>query len=69
MVGKPSRLKGRGYLTSTISVVLLAIPAMKSASESPLMLACLVGGMILSVGGMYLRWRAHRTERHEDGKS
>jgi hypothetical protein len=68
-LGTPSRLKGGGYLTSTLSVVLLAIPAMKSASESRAMLACLVGGMFLSVGGMFLRWRAHRAEQKEDGKA
>lgn len=68
MIGKPSRLIGGGYLTSTISVLLLAIPAIESARENRVLLVCLVGGMLLSVGGMYLRWRAHRTERHEDGK-
>ena len=69
MAGKPSWLKGGGYLTSTVSVVLLAIPAMKTASSSALMLGCLVGGVVLSIGGMFLRWRAHRTERHEDGNA
>jgi hypothetical protein len=57
-----SRLKGRGYLTSTVSVVLLGIPALKSAAESPLMLLCLLAGMGLSIAGMALRWRSHRLE-------
>ena len=57
-----SQLKGGGYLTSTVSVLLLGIPAMKSALESPVMLACLLGGMLLSVTGMALRWRSHRVE-------
>ncbi|HET9628099.1 MAG TPA: hypothetical protein VFP14_01310 [Novosphingobium sp.] len=57
-----SRLKGGGYLTSTISVVLLGIPAMKSAMESPMMLASLLAGMSLSVAGMALRWRSQRLQ-------
>jgi len=57
-----SRLKGGGYLTSTVSVVLLGIPAMKSALESPPMLASLLAGMGLSVAGMALRWRSHRLQ-------
>jgi hypothetical protein len=62
---KASRLKGGGYLTSTVSVVLLAIPALKSALENGWLLASLIGGMALSVGGMALRWRSHRVEQHE----
>lgn len=61
-----SRLKGGGYLTSTASVVLLAIPAMKSAMESPPMLASLLAGMGLSVAGMALRWRSHRLNARKD---
>jgi hypothetical protein len=61
-MNQASRLKGGGYLTSTISVVLLGIPAMKSAMESPPMLASLLAGMGLSVAGMALRWRSHRLE-------
>jgi hypothetical protein len=57
-----SRLKGGGYLASTVSVVLLAVPAFKSALESPPMLASLLAGMGLSIGGMGLRWRSHRIE-------
>ncbi|ABD25414.1 hypothetical protein Saro_0969 [Novosphingobium aromaticivorans DSM 12444] len=59
-----SRLKGGGYLTSTISVVLLGIPALKSAQDDPFMLVCLLAGMILSVTGMAMRWRSHRTSQH-----
>lgn len=54
--------KGGGYLASTMSVALLGIPALKSALEEPAMLACLLGGMGLSVAGMALRWRSHRIE-------
>ena len=62
---KVSELKGGGYLVSTISVVLLGIPAMKSALEEPLMATSLVAGMLLSVAGMALRWRSHRLEQRE----
>ena len=65
---KASRLKGGGYLTSTISVVLLAVPALKSALEDPVMLLCLIGGALLSIAGMSLRWRSHRVEQHEKDK-
>jgi len=60
-----SRLKGRGYLTSTASVILLGIPALKSASQSTLMLLCLVVGMAASVAGMSLRWWSHLIEEKE----
>ncbi len=59
-----SDLKGAGYLTSTASVVLLGIPAIKSAGN-PWMLASLVSGMVLSVAGMLLRWRSHREEQRQ----
>lgn len=65
-MNRVSRLKGGGYLTSTVSVILLGIPAFKSASEDPIMLTCLLGGMGLSVCGMALRWRSHRVEHHQN---
>ncbi|HEY6870900.1 MAG TPA: hypothetical protein VI199_14190 [Novosphingobium sp.] len=61
---RASRNKASGYATSTVSVVLLGIPAYKSAAEDPAMLTCLISGMGLSVVGMALRWRAHRLQRH-----
>lgn len=61
-----SRLKGSGYLVSTGSVLLLGVPALKSALEDMRMLACLVAGMALSIVGMSLRWLSHRREVHED---
>ena len=64
-----SRLKGGGYLTSTLSVVLLGVPAMKSAMEEPAMLLSLLAGMGLSVVGMALRWRSHRVERRQQGEA
>jgi len=58
-----SALKGLGYLVSTLSVILLGIVAWKSASEQPLLFACLVLGMLASVTGMGLRWISHRIEQ------
>jgi hypothetical protein len=60
-----SVLKGLGYLTSTFSVILLGIVSLEAAEESPLLLACLLSGMLASVAGMLLRWRSHRLEQHE----
>jgi hypothetical protein len=60
-----SRLKGGGYLTSTVSVILLGIPGLKSASENSLMLVCLLLGMAASVMGMGLRWWSHRVEQKD----
>ena len=62
-----SRLKGGGYLVSTISVFLLAVPGFKTALEHPPMLACLVAGAATSIGGMALRWRSHRLEQKAKG--
>jgi hypothetical protein len=60
-----SRLKGGGYLVSTVSVFLLAIPGLKAAMEDPIFFACLGAGTLTSVGGMFLRWRSHRLEQKE----
>ena len=64
-----SLLKGLGYLTSSLSVILLAAVSIKAASESPWLMACLVLGAAASVVGMYLRWRSHRLEQKEDGQA
>lgn len=66
-LSRVSRLKGSGYLSSTISVVLLAIPGIKAAMETPILFACLAGGAATSIGGMYLRWRSHREEQKKQG--
>lgn len=58
-----SRIKAAGYLTSGLSVILLGIPAMKSAMADPEFAACLVSGMALSVAGMALRWKSHRRDQ------
>lgn len=60
-----SQLKGFGYLTSSISVLLLGTLSIKTASESPWLAACLILGMGCSVLGMFLRWRSHRVAHHE----
>jgi len=58
-------LKGLGYLVSTFSVILLGILSWKSASEHPLLLACLILGMLSSIMGMGLRWMSHRLEQKQ----
>jgi len=58
-----SALKGLGYLVSILSVILLGITAWKSASEQPLLFACLILGMLSSITGMGLRWMSHRLEQ------
>ena len=60
-----SSLKGLGYLVSTVSVALLGIVAWKSASEHPLLFACLIGGMATSMLGRTLRWISHRIDHRE----
>ena len=62
-----SRLKGGGYLTSTVSVFLLAVPGLKAAMETPILFVCLAGGVATSIGGMFLRWRSHRLEQKKQG--
>lgn len=62
---KISRIKGTGYLVSSASVLLLAVPSLKSAFASPELLACLLAGMTTSIAGMALRWKSHRLEQRE----
>ncbi|MGN6500247.1 MAG: hypothetical protein ACTHKM_08865 [Tsuneonella sp.] len=64
-LNRASRFKGAGYLTSTISVILLAVVALKGAKDDGLLMACLILGAVTSVAGMGLRWRSHRIEQHE----
>jgi hypothetical protein len=64
-----SVLKGLGYLTSTLSVILLGIVSLEAAEESPMLLLCLALGMISAVAGMLLRWRSHRLEQQESQRS
>jgi hypothetical protein len=62
---RASIFKGLGYLTSALSVLLLGVVSWKSASEQPLLFACLLVGMATSVLGMTLRWTSHRIEQQE----
>jgi hypothetical protein len=55
-------IKTCGYLVSTLSVVLLGVVSWKSASESPLLVLCLIAGMGASVCGMFLRWLTYDIE-------
>ena len=64
-LNRASRFKGAGYLTSTLSVILLAIVAWKGAKDDSLLLTCLMLGALTSICGMGLRWRSHRIEQHE----
>jgi hypothetical protein len=58
-------LKTIGYLVSSVSVLLLGILSWSSAAADPKMLACLLGGMALSVLGMLLRWLEYRKEKQQ----
>ena len=63
----PHFLKTLGYLISTGSVLLLGVVSWKSASQNPLLLACLIGGMVSSIIGMMLRWSSYALEKHRGG--
>ncbi len=52
---RPAVIKTSGYLISSVSVMLLGVVSWKSASEKPLLLACLIGGMIC-------RWVSYQME-------
>ena len=67
-LNRASRFKGAGYLTSTVSVILLAFVALKGAEKDPVLMACLIAGALTSITGMALRWRSHRIEQHEKAK-
>ena len=64
---KASVLKGAGYLTSMLSVMMLAVVSWKAASADRLLSALLIGGVLTSLLGMELRWRSHRLEQREKG--
>ncbi|TPK98747.1 hypothetical protein FJ934_02990 [Mesorhizobium sp. B2-4-12] len=59
----PHALKGAGYGISTISVILLAVVSWKSASQDPMLAACLFGGAVTSIAGMCCRWTSYAIER------
>jgi hypothetical protein len=55
-------IKTSGYLVSTLSVVLLGIVSFDSARKHPLLLACLIIGMVTSAIGMGLRWLSYQLD-------
>lgn len=59
-------LKGVGYLISTTSVIMLAIVSWSSASKSDVLTACLVGGAVLSILGMFCRWITYEVEKRRE---
>jgi hypothetical protein len=63
----PHFIKTIGYLVSTVSVALLAIVSWKSASQDPILAACLIGGAAASILGMALRWLSYVLEKYRGG--
>ena len=59
----PNIIKTTGYLVSTLSVILLGILSLKAARESPVLMACLIGGMLCSMLGMALRWLSYQIDK------
>ncbi|WP_192257803.1 hypothetical protein [Mesorhizobium silamurunense] len=59
-------LKGIGYLVSTVSVALLAAVSWSSASQSPVLIACLLGGAATSIVGMFCRWLSYEIEKRQE---
>jgi len=60
-------IKSSGYLISTVSVVLLGVVSWKKASEDPMLMACLLGGVATSIVGMFLRWISYEIEERRKG--
>jgi hypothetical protein len=60
------RLKGFGYLTSSVSVFLLAMVSWSSAQKSTLLTAGLIAGAATSIIGMFFRWLTYEIEKRKD---
>ncbi|MGN6767380.1 MAG: hypothetical protein ACTHJQ_05405 [Rhizobiaceae bacterium] len=60
------RLKGFGYLTSSVSVFLLATVSWSSAQKSTLLTTCLIAGAATSIVGMFFRWLTYELEKRKD---
>lgn len=58
-------IKTAGYLASTLSVILLGIVSWKAASERPVLMVCLIVGMLASAAGMLLRWISYQVQERE----
>ena len=64
--GALHRLKGFGYLTSSVSVFLLAAVSWSSAQKSTLLTALLIAGGAMSIIGMFCRWLTYEIEKRKD---
>ncbi|MDB5451945.1 MAG: hypothetical protein JWO33_523 [Caulobacteraceae bacterium] len=53
-------IKTVGYLISSLSVVLLGLVAWDGAKDKPVLMACLVVGMLSSIVGMFCRWLSYQ---------
>ena len=59
-------LKTIGYLISSVSVMLLGLPAWVSTETKPLLRICLVLGMAASIIGMLCRWWTYELEKKQN---
>lgn len=59
------KLKGAGYLVSTLSVLLLAVVSWDSAQKSILLRICLISGAATSIIGMFCRWLTYQIEKNQ----
>ncbi|MBJ6133802.1 hypothetical protein JAU75_13230 [Ochrobactrum sp. Q0168] len=59
------KLKGVGYLVSTLSVFLLALVSWASAQKSILLTICLISGAATSIVGMFCRWLSYQIEKKQ----
>ena len=58
-------MKSVGYFISILSVFLLAAGSLKTASQDPLLLLCVIAGMTTSIIGMGLRYWSYRRDEAE----
>src|SRR4051812_38988417 len=65
---RANRIKTTGYVVSTMSVILLGVVSWKAASEQPILMACLIIGMLASMLGMLLRWISYQVQKREEEK-
>lgn len=59
------KLKGAGYLVSTLSVFLLALVSWANAQKSLLLTICLITGAATSIVGMFCRWITYQIEKNQ----
>lgn len=65
MIGRHDlhKLKGVGYLISTLSVGLLAVVSWSNARKDALLTVCLLTGAATSIIGMFCRWLSYELEK------